>query len=333
MKTRQILQRLALTASLSAVAFLLVAAVLATPTASARSAERSTEEFPLVAHIIPVSNANTQQPFTTTAGTPIHLQFIAVDEFYNLVTADEKYFTWTLDAGGFFGGTWYSSTVAGLRAITATSLLPSMPGVSATAHFSVATGPAAYVSITPNYVWNPGLAAGENMTFTAWAFDSGGNDLQLPASSFTWEANYDGHVSPLGVYSSTVPGGHPLWATYDNLFPATAFIVIYPGPTAVVSVNLSSDQILVGEQVRASVDGWDVYGNQKYSDWWLPPISWTITGPESLTLDIASDGVVTPTTPGYYTFTATVDGTSGSSSVDVMARPLDKFVYLPLVLH
>ncbi len=205
----------------------------------------------------------------------------------------------TVDANGLV-----TAVAPGSATITATS-----EGVMGTANINVIPQ-VAMVVVGPT---NPSLDPTDTQQMTATPQDSGGNDL-VNRDAATWMSSNTAvaTVSMTGVVTAVAPGTATITATIEGVSGNTTVTV--REPVASVVVTPANPTIVVGNATALMATPRDSGNND-------------LTGRDAATwmssntgvAIVNSSGVVTAVGPGTSTITATIEGVSGNTTVNVLA--------------
>jgi uncharacterized protein YjdB len=200
-----------------------------------------------------------------------------------------------------------TALAAGTVTITATS--GGKSGASAITVAAPPPAPVASVAVQPSSVT---LTVTDNPTasLTTILKDAAGN--VLTGRTVTWTSSLDAiaTVSSTGIVTGRSPGTAIITATSEGK-TGTATVVVQTGPAASVAVTPSPVSIRLGNSVQLTATAFDALGN------WITgrPFTWTTSS--GATATVTSSGVVTAKRTGTATITATLDGKSGSTTVNV----------------
>ncbi|MFO7990740.1 MAG: NosD domain-containing protein [Thermoplasmata archaeon] len=217
-------------------------------------------------------------------------------------------FTWgatngTISAGGLFTP-WSAEDV---------TISANWENITETVTITVTPGMASSVIISPDEAQT--VDPGDEIVFTAEAFDSNNNLITDTVTDFTWQ-NADN-----GVFSEEEPGDYDVTATYDGVTSsATTVTVVSTDPYFEVTITSSDETVMVGETVTVQ------YTVENTGEEGTQDIVFTVDGTEEdvytgLTLDAGAEynGEFTWQTDaaGEYDFTITSDDSSDSGIVTV----------------
>jgi parallel beta-helix repeat protein len=176
--------------------------------------------------------------------------------------------------------------------------------------------PLDHIAISPT---TGSSAAGATKTYTAQAFDTGGNSFDV-TSSTTFTIAPDGSCSA-NVCTATTSGPHTVTAN-DQGFTSTASLTVTPGPLDHLALSPSSATIAAGAAQTYTADGRDQYNNS------LGDVTSTTTF--SISPDGSCTGAsCTAATSGAHTVTGTKSGKTGTASLTVSAGAIDHIVISP----
>ncbi len=177
---------------------------------------------------------------TITAGKTIDFDAFAYDEFDNGIGYVTEETNWAIDekAGGNWTGSEYRAEFAGTWIVTGSYEDVSKDRVNLT----VEPGPLDHVKIEPEE--DQTISPGENIDFSAGAYDRYGNLITDEESEFTWE-----NTTSRGLFGKIEAGGYNVTATYEDVSsePTTVIVeekeednvVLFPYLSLIVGVLLS----------------------------------------------------------------------------------------------
>jgi len=268
------------------------------------------------------------QPTDTTAGEIVGGLPAAnvTDAFGNAVESVDV--TVTSDAGIAEGQTTVATGADGiatfddLNITTAgtTTLTFNAGGVdenATTGEFEITAAAVDSVEITPGA--GQTVAAGEELAFSAEAFDEFGNVNESSDSAFNWDAS-DGSITGDGLFNTTVADesgtDYDVTAAIDGVSSAPTTVTVEPAAVAGVTISPASNKtITAGETVGFSATATDKFENVNESS--DSAFSWDASGGS-----IAGDGLFEEASAAEsgsdYDVTATLAGvTSGTTTVTV----------------
>ena len=159
------------------------------------------------------------------------------------------------------------------------------------------------------------LVIGQTTTARVTARDSTGSPLSGRAAAWSTDSTRVATVDSSGLVTARGAGGADVIATVEGVVGDVAMTVAPPPPVpvATVSVTLSRTSIVAGDTTSAVAVARDANGNVLTGR----ALTWSVQSATVATLD--SRGVVTGRAPGNTTVTATVDGVTGASTIQVSA--------------
>ncbi|MAY80716.1 MAG: hypothetical protein CL930_08010 [Deltaproteobacteria bacterium] len=157
--------------------------------------------------------------------------------------------------------------------------------------------------------------AGENVGFTVFMLDADG--VSTEADSFTINSDVEPALEVTdSVLIATVAGSHTMSVTATDAAgveqSATDTLEVTGAPAAVVTVQLSADEVHAGELIDFEVSAADSYGNV------LDTSAAEITVDDAVSLE---GGTVSATTVGDYVITVSLDGVQGEAAWSVTPGP------------
>lgn len=166
------------------------------------------------------------------------------------------------------------------------------------------------------------MLVGESVQLTAQALDSRGNVLSgRPITWSTSDASI-ASVTESGLVTAIAPGGTIITARAEGN-SAVASITVAQVPVASVRVQPVDVDLVVGQTTELSAQLLDASGGQITGR----PITWSTNRPGVAT--VTSDGLVTAIASGNATITATREGRSATTNVDVSPRPASAVIVSP----
>jgi len=254
-------------------------------------------------------------PLTITAGQTSQLTATARDANNNLVTG--RPVTWTSDnaAVATVSSTGLLTAVAsGTATVTAT-----VDGKTGTAAITVSNVPVASVTLQP-----PGanMAKGSSVQFSAVVKDV--NGTVVTNCVVTWASSNTSVVvvDQFGVASAVGAGTATVSATCDGV-TGTAPVSVSIITVASVTVTPSPAAVLTGATVTLTATVKDANGNVLTGR----VVAWSTSNPGVAT--VSSTGVVMGVAAGTVTITATSEGKSGTSTVNVTTAPVGSVTVTP----
>src|SRR5207247_809272 len=203
---------------------------------------------------------------------------------------------------------------AGSATLTATS-----EGQSGTAAIAVTTVPVASVAVTPA---SAGIQVGQTAQLTATPKDGSGNALS--GRIVTWASSNASvaTVNASGLATAVAAGSAMITATSEgpsSPSPCTVTTV----PVASVAVTRASATIQVGQTQQLAATPKDASGNALSGR----AVSWASSNPSVTT--VSGSGLVTGSTVGSATLTATSEGQSGTAAIAVTTVPVASVAVTP----
>ncbi len=159
---------------------------------------------------------------------------------------------WGIDAGA--GGSWlantYTTELTGLWTVTGT-----FAGMDGTASLRVNPGVVDRVVITPD--GEVTVTAGEDLQFTAEAYDAFDNIITDTPTDFTWSG-----AGASGTFNQHIVGTYQVSASYDTVSSIQTTINVVPGSVHTVTIS-PSDTVSVeaGTDIQFSAEARDVHEN------------------------------------------------------------------------
>lgn len=201
----------------------------------------------------------------------------------------------------------------GTATITATS-----EGVSGSATVTVSPIPVASVSVQPA---SAALTVGAAVALTAQPMDANGAPLDR---ALTWSSDNPAvaSVSATGVVTALAPGSATISATSEGV-RGTAAVVVTLVPVGSVAVLPTTATVVAGQMVALSAIVRDTAGRVLTDR----VVSWTSS--DVHVAIVSTTGVVTSMSAGTTTITATSEGRSATSTVTVVAPPIDSVTVQP----
>lgn len=191
---------------------------------------------------------------------------------------------------------------AGTAVISAT-----VEGKVGTATMTVSLVPVKEVTVSLS---NGSVYVGATATATAVALDSARNALVGRAVSWATSNPAVASVSATGIITGVAPGTAAITATVEGK-TATATVNVTPVPVATVSVAPGTSKVYVGQSVNLAATPRDSAGGALTGR----SVTWSSTN--SAVASVSATGVVTALAPGSATITATVEGKTGSATIQV----------------
>ena len=221
----------------------------------------------------------------------------------------------TVDANGLATG-----IGSGEVMITATA-----DGVSGMATLTVSEPPppppvVASVTVSP---YEATIEEGETQQFSATAYKS--DNTEIPGKTFTWKSSdtSTARISSSGLAIGRDAGTTMITATVDGVSGSATLKVTEPPPpppppppeVAIVTVSPAQATIEEGKTQRFRATAYESDNTE------IPGKSFTWKSSDTSTARISSTGLATGRDAGTTTITATVDGVSGSATLNVTEPP------------
>jgi len=190
-----------------------------------------------------------------TAGETIDFDAEAYDEYDNLIDDEDTNFTWqNTDETGLF-----DETEAGDYDVTATSDTVTSPITVVT----VEPAEVDYVEINP--AEDQTVTAGEELEFTAFAYDEWDNLITDDVAEFTWENIFElDEENNVAIFYQEETGNYDVAATYEDESMATS-------PTTRATVDPSNpddieiidypEVLTAGESFQITIEAYDEFDN------------------------------------------------------------------------
>jgi len=153
--------------------------------------------------------------------------------------------------------------------------------------------------------------------------DASGNVLTGRAVSWTSSNNQVATVSASGVVTGVGPGSATITATSETKTGTAAIAVTAPS-VSTVSVASNTGELTVGQTTTLTATPKDASGNALTGR----TVTWSSSNDAKAT--VSSSGVVTGVSPGSVTITATSEGRSGSTTLNVRPAPVGSVDVSPL---
>lgn len=198
--------------------------------------------------------------------------------------------------------------------ITATS-----DGVPGTARITVRPKPVAAVIVSPAQL---SVTAGQTRQLTVQVTDEQGNVLTGRPVTFSTDKPAVATVSAAGVVTAVSVGTAKITATSEGKSGA-ADVTVTAVPVASVDVTPPQADLIVGQSVALTATARDAAGSP------LPgrPAAWTSGAPSVAT--VSASGVVTAVGVGSAIIFATIEGRTGSATINVRQVPVGSVTVTP----
>ena len=200
-----------------------------------------------------------------------------------------------------------TATGFGTAAVTAT-----VEGLSASASINVAPAGSPAASLSPTAAT---VIVDRTVQLTATLRDGVGN--VIPGASFSWTSSNTAvaGVSSQGVVTALAAGSATVTATSQGT-AASATITVVPVPVASVTVTPNPGQVMTGGVGQFFATARDADGNVLSGR----TVLWQ-SGNTALAT-VSGSGVVAGVSPGVVTIQATIEGSTGSTSVTILPPPV-----------
>lgn len=210
-----------------------------------------------------------------------------------------------------------TGVATGQATITAT-----VDGINGTAVVTVSAVPASSVTIVPD---NGSVEQGEALQLSAVARDAQGNTLT--GKNATWSSSDEAiaTVSSTGRVVGISEGSFTITARIDGV-SGTGSYSVTKIPVGVVQVSPQGSTIAVGQTQPMTVSLFAADGTTPLAVTGRT-VSWQSSAPSVATVNL--NGAVTGVAVGATTITATVEGISGTSTVNVTVVPIASIMLTP----
>ena len=265
----------------------------------------------------PVSTV-TISPSTATVviGTTTTLIATTKDANGNVLTG--RTVTWSSSANG-------TATVSAAGVVNGISLgtvtiTATSEGKTGTASVQVIPIPVATVTITPT---SANVFVGGTRALTATTKDANGN--VLTGRTVTWSSSNTSAatVSASGVVTGVAAGTATITATSEGKTSNASTITVTPVPVGTVTVAPTSSSIFTLQTLQLTPTVKDQNGVVVTDR----VVTWSSSN--ATFASVSSTGLVTGLVPGSVTITATSEGKSGSSSINVSKIPVSTVTVAP----
>lgn len=211
-----------------------------------------------------------------------------------------------------------SGVAAGVSSGIAT-ISAAVDGVSGSALLMVAAVPVASVRVQPS---TGALFVGQSLQLTAAAEDSAGKALSGRLVTWTSSDPTVVTVSSTGIVHALASGSATITAQSEGK-SGTAAITASQLPVAAVTVTPGSATVATGQKVQLTAALVDSAGTPLVRR----AIAWASDDPS--VASVAQDGLVTGIATGRATVTATAEGRTGKSTIDVTPIPVASLTVTP----
>jgi len=229
------------------------------------------------------------------AGDIIEFSATAYDRYGNLITDENTDFTWyNTDGQGVF-----DKTSVGGYMVTATYENVESESVTVT------VDPAEVDTVVNKPSTHQSVSAGEELQFSAVAYDEFGNLITQDAEEFTWKNTTDE-----GMFNETAIGDYKVTAIYQGVSSKPVNVTVVVDEVFMVNIEPITDQtIKAGDIIEFTATAYDGYQNQV-----------TDNNTEFIWKNTDETGLFEETTAGEYTVTATYDDIT-SDTITVNVKP------------
>ena len=210
--------------------------------------------------------------------------------------------------------------VTGIAPGTVT-ITASAEGKSGTSDITVKPKPVGAVILSPAQV---SIEAGQTRQLTAQVTDDQGNVLSGRPISYASDKPNVATVSATGLVTALTVGDAKITATSEGK-TGTADVTVTPVPVATVDVSPGTADLTIGQTVNLTATPKDARGNTLSGR----TISWTSGSPTVAT--VSTSGLVTAIGSGSTVVFATVEGRTGSATINVRQVPVTSVTVAPAV--
>jgi parallel beta-helix repeat protein len=234
------------------------------------------------------------------------------DQYSNALGDITSSTTFTIAPDGSCTGATCTASVAGAHTVTGTK-----SGKSATASLQVGSGSLDHIVISPSSAL---ITAGGSRSYTAEAFDAGGNSLGDVTAVTSFSIAPNGSCTANSC-SATTAGAHTVTGN-DAGKTSTATLTVNPGTLDHLALSPASATITAGGSQAYTAQGRDQFDNSLGD----------LTGATTFTIGpngSCSGAACTATTVGAHTVTGTSSGATGTASLQVSAGALDHITLSP----
>jgi hypothetical protein len=220
--------------------------------------------------------------------------------------------TFTIAPDGSCTGATCTASVAGAHTVTG-----ARSGKTATASLQVNSGGLDHIVISPS---SATITAGGSRSYTAEAFDTGGNSLGDVTAVTSFSIAPNGSCTANSC-SATISGAHTVTGTSSGK-TSTASLTVNPAALDHLALSPASATIPAGGSRAYTAQGRDQFDNSLGD----------VTGATTFTIapnGSCSGATCTASTAGAHTVTGTSSGATGTASLQVNAGALDHITLSP----
>lgn len=197
----------------------------------------------------------------------------------------------------------------------------SAEGKSGTSSLTVKAKPVGAVILSPAQV---SIEAGQTRQLTAQVTDDQGNVLTGRPIAFSTNNQSVATVTAAGVVTGVAVGAATITATSEGK-TGTADVTVIPVPVATVEVSPPTSDLTVGQSGQLTATAKDARGNVLTGR----AVAWTSGAPSVATVSVS--GVVTAVGAGNAVIFATIEGRTGSATVNVRQIAVTSVTVTPAV--
>jgi uncharacterized protein YjdB len=212
-----------------------------------------------------------------------------------------------------------SGLVTGVGAGGPVTITATSEGQSGTATVNVTLAPVASVTVAPS---SANVAITGTVQLTATPKDANGNPLTGRAISWSSSDNTIATVSSSGLVTGVAAGTVTITATSEGK-SGTASVTVAGAPVATVTVTPATASVQAGQTVQLTATLKDANGNILTGR----VVTWSSSN--NTAASVNSSGLVTGSSAGSATITATSEGKSGTSAITVTAVPVASVTVTP----
>ena len=200
---------------------------------------------------------------TVEAGDDIDYSAISYDEYGNRIENVTDDTDWSIDeeAGGDWDDNEYTSEYAGEWTVTGEYRPPGPTTFTDEALLTVILTDVEYVIIDPEE--DQTVTVGEEMEFTAYAYDEYGNLITGDVTEFEWEnIQYLDDEDNVAVFYQEDEGTYDVTATYDGEDSETTTVTVETEDVAEIIIEPEDEEIEAGESVSYTATAYDDDGEE-----------------------------------------------------------------------
>ncbi|MFL5606534.1 MAG: beta strand repeat-containing protein, partial [Gemmatimonadaceae bacterium] len=236
----------------------------------------------------------------------------------NHVIVSDRDVVWT--SSNELAATVSPNGIATAHALGSATITATSEGKSGSAQVTVTGAAVGSVTVEPA---SPSVTVGRTTTLTATVTDANGTVVTDRVVTWSSSNNTVATVSATGIVSAIAAGTAVITATTSDGKSGSASVTVTSLPVGSVAIEPTGATLLPGASTTLTATVRDAAGTV------VTDRSVTWTSSNILVASVSTTGVLTAVAPGSATITATAEGKSGTSTVNVTVVPVGSIAIQP----